>query len=112
MNPQFEAYLEKVHACHRNATYLSPDIQNELLDISAGMIREIIIKEVKEAEIFSLGIDETSDMSRNEQVAFVIRYVDRNGEIQERLLGMEHVSSTTAKALILFRWYFVALAWN
>ena len=52
LNPQFEAHLEKVHARHRNATYLSPDIQNELSDISAGMIREIIIKEVKEAEIF------------------------------------------------------------
>ena len=38
-------------------------------------------------------------MSRHEQVSFVIRYVDRNGEIQERLLGMEHVNSTTAEAL-------------
>ena len=32
-------------------------------------------------------------------MSFVLRYVDRCGEIQERLLGMEHVSSTTAEAL-------------
>ena len=70
LNPLFKAHLENVHAHHRNATYLSTDIQNELVDISAGMIREIIVKEVKEAEIFSIGIDETSDVSRREQVSF------------------------------------------
>ena len=86
--------------CSRNATYLSPDIQNELLDISAEMVRELIVNQVKEAGIFSIGIDETSDVSRHEQVSFVLRYVDSNGEIQERLLGMEHVSSITAEVLL------------
>lgn len=99
LNPQFKTHLENVHARHRNATYLSPDIQNELLDISVGMIREVIVNDVKQAKMFSIGIDETSDVSRREQVSFVLRYVDRSGEIQERLLGMEHVSSTTAEAL-------------
>ena len=37
---------------------------------------------------------------RHEQVSFVLRYVDSNGETQERLLGMEHVSSTTAEVLL------------
>lgn len=49
--------------------------------------------EVKKAEIFSIGIDET-------RVSIVLRYVDSTGEIQERLLRMEHVSSTNAEALL------------
>ena len=38
-------------------------------------------------------------MSGHEQVSFVIPCVDSSGEIQERLLGKERVSSTTAKVL-------------
>ena len=112
LNPQFKTHPENVHARHRNATYLSPDIQNELLDISAGMIREIIVNDVKQAKMFSIGIDETSDVSRHEQVSFVLRYIDRSGEIQERLLGMEHVLPLLKLYLILLRWYWLALAWR
>ena len=49
----------------------------------------MIINEVKEAEVFSLGVDETRDVNRHEQVSFVIQYLDSNGEIQEWLLGMD-----------------------
>ena len=99
-NSQFKLKLEEVQTKCRNAMYLSPDIQNELIDIAAGMVREIIVKEVKEAGIFSIGLDETSDVSRQEQVAFILRYVDSNGEIQERLLEMKHINSTTASSLL------------
>ena len=96
LNPHIKTHLEKARQHSRNATYLSYEIQNELLDISAGLVRETIVNEVKEAGFFSIGLDETSDASRREQVSIVLRYVDSIGEIQERLLGMEHVSPTTA----------------
>lgn len=99
-NSQFKVKLEEVRTKNRNAMYLSPDIQNELIDIAAGMVRKIIVKEVKEAGIFSIGIDETSDVSRQEQVAFILRFVDCDGEIQERLLEMKHITSTTASSLL------------
>ena len=100
LNPHFKTHLDKAREHSKNATYLSSDIQNELLDISAGLVRETIVNEVKKAGIFSIGIDETSDVSRPEQVSIVLRYVDSTGEIQELLLEMEHVSSTTAEALL------------
>ena len=47
-----KAHLEKVHAHHRNATCLSPDILNELLDTPVGMTRQMTVNEVKKVEFF------------------------------------------------------------
>lgn len=42
-----------------NAKYTSHQIQNEILDTLAEMIRSSIINEVKESEVFALTADET-----------------------------------------------------
>ena len=34
-----------------------------------------------------------------EQMAVVLRYVDKSGQIVERFIGIEHVTSTTALSL-------------
>ncbi|XP_038698098.1 zinc finger MYM-type protein 1-like [Tripterygium wilfordii] len=44
-------------------------------------------------------IDESRDMSCKEQMAVVLRYVDKKGHIMERFLGIQHVSETTAISL-------------
>ena len=43
-------------------------------------------KETKIAKFFSLLVDETSDISRQEQVSFALRFVNENCDIQERFL--------------------------
>ncbi|XP_076322006.1 zinc finger MYM-type protein 1-like [Tachypleus tridentatus] len=54
-----------------NAKYMHHDIQNELLDIIAGMIRKYISKEVMEAEHFALMVDEIKNVSKQEQLSIV-----------------------------------------
>ena len=44
-------------------------------------------------------IYESRDISRKEQMAIVLRYVNKNGLVVECFLGVEHVTSTTTLSL-------------
>jgi len=44
---------KRLSQCPRNATYISKSTQNEILECLAEMVREEIIKEVKESEHFN-----------------------------------------------------------
>ncbi|XP_028550852.1 uncharacterized protein LOC110098075 [Dendrobium catenatum] len=48
---------------------------------------------------FSILVDETRDVSTKEQLALVVRYVDRKGQVIERFIGIKHVASTNAVTL-------------
>ena len=54
-----------------NASYLSPDIQNNLLEIMGSLVRYQISQE---AGLFTLLCDETKDISEREQIAIVLCY--------------------------------------
>ena len=49
----------------RNATYTSAGIQNSILKILGDIVRNVVCNGVKEAEMFSLLVDETKDLRRN-----------------------------------------------
>ena len=80
------------------SNYRSPAAQNEMIYSLAEVLRKDIRNEIKAANIFSLLIDETADVSKVEQVSFVFRYA-LNGEIFETFLTYKDVTSTTGKNL-------------
>ena len=49
--------------------------------------------------MFSLIVDESRDISSKEQMTIVLRYVDKNGNVIERFVGIEHVTDTSALSL-------------
>ncbi|KAL3997012.1 hypothetical protein ACER0C_009668 [Sarotherodon galilaeus] len=57
-----------------NAKYTSNTIQNEVMECLSEMVREDIIREVKECEYFSVIADETKDLKKTEQLSLVLRY--------------------------------------
>ena len=61
-------------AC-RNATYTSPDIQNQLVAILGDQIRDTILRKVKEAQWYTVIADEVTDASNKEQLSLVLRYM-------------------------------------
>ena len=83
----------------KNATYLSPDIQNSILQIMGKMIRGSICDEVQQAGYFSLMADETKYLSKQEQLATVLRYLDKEGTINERILTFIQATSLNAESL-------------
>ncbi|KAJ1289910.1 hypothetical protein BS78_02G201200 [Paspalum vaginatum] len=82
----------------RNAKYISPDIQKEILHIIATNVQMSIRKEIGDAKLCLL-VDEARDESKREQMALVIRFVDSDGFIRERFLDLIHVPDTTATTL-------------
>ncbi|XP_008181768.1 zinc finger MYM-type protein 1-like [Acyrthosiphon pisum] len=58
-----------------------------------------IINSIKEAGIFSILVDETQDLSRHEQVSFIIRFVDDSFQIHEQFLGFYKTSHTDSETL-------------
>ena len=66
------------------------------------MFIQIIVKSIVEeigGDVFCLLVDESADVSGKEQMAVVLRYVDKLGLIKERLIGVVHVSETSASCL-------------
>ena len=65
-----------------HAQWTSPTIQNELLAIVSDLVLERITTEVRKSGYFGIIMDETSDISRTEEVSLCLRYVI-NGETKE-----------------------------
>ena len=87
-----------------NATYLSPTIQNEMIEIVGHSIRDVVITDIKSAGIFSILMDETTDASHQEQVSIMARFVnsetsDVNSVVVERLVAVVVADATTGEAL-------------
>ncbi|XP_046906195.1 zinc finger MYM-type protein 1-like [Hypomesus transpacificus] len=90
--------VKRKMTCQRNATYLGHNTQNEMIDCLAEMVRSSIITEVKQSEVFSIMVDETKDISKKEQMSFLVRYY-YNGSICESCLTFEAAERLNAAAL-------------
>jgi hypothetical protein len=81
-----------------NAKYASPDIQKEILNILATRVRNKIREEIGDAK-FCILVDEALDESNREQMAIVLRFVNRDGFVQECFFYVVGVDETSAKTL-------------
>jgi hypothetical protein len=91
----------------RNATYLSPHTQNEMVDvIGKQIIQARIVEEIKDAHIYTVMVDEVT--SHNvELMPMCIRFLDRGHNIREELLEVcslpritgNHIASTIKDVL-------------
>lgn len=72
----------------RNATYVSPEIQNEMIDIIGHkIIQARIVQEVKDAQIFTITVDEVTSHN-TEMMPVCVRFVDKDMNIREELLDI------------------------
>nr|XP_027082388.1 zinc finger MYM-type protein 1-like [Coffea arabica] len=97
------SYNEKVAAvvldnAPRNASYTSPTIQKEILSIWSIKIQKHIREEISDSK-FSILVDEAQDRSKREQMAIVLRFVDKQGYIRERFFDIVHVHETNSLTL-------------
>lgn len=76
---------------------LSNRSQNDIIKALARSERRAIQTEIQEREIFSILIDETTDVSHTDQVSFIVRHVHM--QIKERFIQMCNVHSTSGDAL-------------
>ncbi|XP_042460282.1 zinc finger MYM-type protein 1-like [Zingiber officinale] len=82
----------------KNCKLTSSDIQKDIVRACATETINVIIKDIGNS-LFSILVDESRDVSIKEQMSVVLRYVDSSGHINERFIGIEHVTSTTTLSL-------------
>lgn len=78
--------------------YLSPAVQNEFINLMGNKVRESIVEKIKQAHYFSLMVDSTPDISHQEQVSLILRYLDSEDlEVKESFLGFFIISKPDAQ---------------
>nr|XP_009796683.1 PREDICTED: zinc finger MYM-type protein 1-like [Nicotiana sylvestris] len=82
----------------QNDTLTCPIIQKDIINACAKETLKAIIGDLN-GDYFGILVDESNDISHKEQMALVLRYVDKNAEVVERFVGLVHVSDTSACSL-------------
>lgn len=95
-NPKIAANV--LRNAPQNNMYISPGIQNDIIRAFASRTLSAILSDVGDSK-YCIMLDESSDVSGKEQLAVMIRYVNRLGVVVEAFLGLVHVKTTAAKDL-------------
>ena len=91
--------LLRKHLNSQSPRYVSPTVQNELLNICGNIIRDKVVSTCNNAQYFTVIADETTDKSAKEQLCICVRYVNKIGDAEEHFLGFEMAESVKGEAL-------------
>ena len=99
MQPDLATLAKKMP---RNAKYLSSDVQNEIIEILATLVREKHALRIRKSELYTIMADGTTDKNHEEIQGVVIRFIDVNScEIEERALNVGN-SGRSAREILEF----------
>uniref|UniRef100_A0A8C5MKC1 TTF-type domain-containing protein n=1 Tax=Leptobrachium leishanense TaxID=445787 RepID=A0A8C5MKC1_9ANUR len=103
-DPIMNEHLRRVKDQETMVHYLGKDIQNELIQLLAGAIKQQIITCANAAKYYSIILDFTPDVSHIEQMTMIVRFVDvskpsddesESVTIKEHFLGFIPLQETT-----------------
>ena len=93
-----EAVSHRFEQHSKSAVWLSPALQNEIINFLADQVRGFIQQEIQQAKYFIVLADESKDISKREQLSIAFRYVN-NFKTVERFSG--YTLETTLNAIAL-----------
>ena len=99
MDPSWETIHKHLP---KNAKYTSPDIQNEVIETLASLVKERIADEIRKAQLFTIMADGMTDKNRQEIQGLVIRYVRENGSVAEHCLNIKGIKDRSAEGVFDF----------
>ncbi|XP_075448797.1 52 kDa repressor of the inhibitor of the protein kinase isoform X1 [Ascaphus truei] len=70
-----------------NVEYCSRTQQKQMLDICESCIREEMVREVREAQFFSIITDDAVDLAGEEHMPVFVRFIDETNNLREEFLG-------------------------
>ncbi|XP_028410822.1 zinc finger protein 862-like [Dendronephthya gigantea] len=98
-----EEKWKKIHKnLPKNAKYTSPDIQNEVIEVLASLVKKKIADDVRKAELFTIMADGTTDKNRKEIQGLVCRYLSSVGKVEEHCLNVKGIDDRSAKGIFNF----------
>ena len=81
-----ELLKEHLQTAKGNALYTSKTVQNEIIAICGNLIRQKLLKYIRDAGFFTVIADEATDAANQEQLFVSIRFVEKS-EPCERFMG-------------------------
>jgi hypothetical protein len=93
--PEVANFLKK------RSSFISHDIQNEIIQLMAHDILRSIIRDIVQSnsQYFSIIVDETTDASTKEQVSICLRSLNESLEPVEEFVGLYETATTTGATL-------------
>ena len=88
---------------HKNATYISPRSQNEIIEIMGDILRVDLLSEIRDAKYFAIMADEVSSHC-TEQLPLCVCFVDQEGHIRKEFLAfilLKHVAGEAIFSAII-----------
>ena len=80
--------------------YTSPEMQNEMINVMAHPVLRQIALSTHSSPFYTVVVDETTNVSNQEQVVFCIRWVSFDFEVHEEFMGLYSVELMRADTLI------------
>jgi len=80
--------------------YTSPEIQNEILKLIALQVLREVAANLHSTTFYTIMVDETTDVSNDEQVVLCLRWVDDNFDAHEEFIGLYKVDSICSDSLV------------
>jgi len=94
-SPGLAAWLQS----DRHSKWLSHAMESEMLERLAHSMLRQLVNEIRSHEYFALIVDETTDISRIEQLSLCIRHVDEHFNILDDFIGLYATPKTDAATI-------------
>lgn len=99
-DPFLKAHIEKYgNAGKGQPSYLSHGICEEFIQLMREKVLCHILNEIEIAKYFSISVDSTPDVAHTDQLTLILRYLSREGCIEERFLKFLPITSHTGDSL-------------
>ena len=93
-DPKLNAWFQQ-----KGDRYLSPTIQNEMLQLMSVTIQREISSDIHTASHFTIMADECTDSANNEQLVICFRWVDHRLEVHEDFVGLYSIPNISADTI-------------
>lgn len=101
-DPAMQEHVRRIRNKETHAHYLGPQIQNEIISIMATNVKNAIVNNTKRAKYFSVLLDCTPDMSHQEQMSLILRFVNMTSldvTVEEHFIDFIPINDQTGKGL-------------
>ncbi|CAB4027703.1 Hypothetical predicted protein [Paramuricea clavata] len=95
--PELRHWLNMSRMRPYHVTYLSAQSQNKFIELIGHEVQRCIVQEIKDAGMYSVMADMTSDVSHKDRLAIACSYMDKMVQPRERLVSVTEAVDKTGE---------------